>query len=217
MLLTEIRKDRKLLLSLYEYLDRAPFQSIEDLMLYLTERSEIRIALVIDDDSIDLNQMLNAYSSKPDLVILRRYAYKNDILYMYDPLRQEVEDSGSMRAVDEREFDTIVCPAFEEGFKHAYVNNNAWWEIRISQKAREQLKYLAIYEKSPVAAVRNFAEIDKIEPYKNTGKFIVYLKNKRKIKPIPLDKISKGIAPQASRYTTLEKLKKAKKLSDLWK
>jgi len=87
---------------------------------------------------------------------------------------------------------------------------------RISQKAREQLKYLAIYEKSPVAAVRNFAEIDKIEPYKDSGKFIVYVKNKKTINPIELDVGRKGIAPQSSRYTTYTKLLKAKKISELW-
>jgi hypothetical protein len=60
------------------------------------------------------------------------------------------------------EFDTVVCAAFEEGFQKAYVQESAWWAIRLSQTAREKLKYLAIYEKSPVMAVKNIAEIEKI-------------------------------------------------------
>jgi hypothetical protein len=131
-------------------------------------------------------------------------------------MREELSEIEGSKDITSEDFDTIVCPAFKEGFKHAYVQNDAWWAIRISQKAREQLKYLAIYEKSPVAAVRNVAEIEKIEPYKDSGKFIVYLKNKKKVGPIELDKGKKGIAPQSPRYTTYNKLLKAKKISELW-
>jgi hypothetical protein len=89
--------------------------------------------------------------------------------------------------------------------------------LEFRKKAREKLRYLAIYEKKPVMAVRNYAEIDRIEPYKDSGKFIVYLKNKKAIPSIKLEKGKKGVAPQSSRFTTLSKLLKAKKLSDLWK
>jgi len=66
-------------------------------------------------------------------------------------------------------------------------------------------------------AVRHYATIDRIEPYKDSGKFIVHLKNKKTIQPIKLDRGKKGVAPQSSRFTTLNKLLSAKKLSDLWK
>jgi hypothetical protein len=135
-------------------------------------------------------------------------------------MREELEDFISVKKSakkDSAEFDTIVCAAFEDGFKHAYLDNDAWWEIRLSQKAREQLRYLAIYEKLPVAAVRHYAEIDRIEPYKDTGKFILYLKNKQTLPQIKLDRGKKGVAPQSPRFTTHEKLLKAKKVSDLWK
>lgn len=115
------------------------------------------------------------------------------------------------------DFDTVVCAAFEDGFKRAYIENNAWWAIRLSQEAREKLKYLAIYEKSPVAHISHYAEIEHIEPYKDTGKYILYLKNKKTIKPIKLGTGKKGEAPQAPRYTSLEKLLNAKSVSDLWK
>ncbi len=146
--------------------------------------------------------------------------YKKEIAYVYEPMREELQDferrEKPTRKAEEFEFDTIVCPAFEDGLKQAYVNGNAWWAIRVSQKAREQLRYLAIYEKSPIAAVRNYAEIDRIGPYKDSGKFIVHLKNKKTISPIELDKEKKGVAPQSSRFTTLNKLLKAKKISELW-
>jgi len=106
---------------------------------------------------------------------------------------------------------------FEDGFKHAYLENNAWWEIRLSQEAREKLKYLAIYEKAPVAHISHYAEIERIEPYKDTGKYILYLKNKKTVKPIKLGAGKKGEAPQAPRYTTHSKLLNAKSVSELWR
>ena len=41
---------------------------------------------------------------------------------------------------------------------------------------------------------RHVAEITKIELYKNSGKFIVYLEDKKKIGPIELDKGHTSIA-----------------------
>jgi len=42
------------------------------------------------------------------------------------------------------------------------------------------------------------------------------LKKKKEIPPIELDKGKKGVAPQSPRYTTLNILLNAKKISDLW-
>jgi hypothetical protein len=116
------------------------------------------------------------------------------------------------------EYDTVVCAAYEDGFRQAYQESNAWWAIRLSQEAQEKLKYLAIYQKWPIGEVRHYAEIDSIEPYKDTGKFKLYLKNKKIIPPIKLDvPYKRGVAPQGPRFTTVEKILKAKKVTDLWK
>lgn len=217
-LLEVIKKEPKLLKDLEKYIIDTPFSNIDELMNFLVD-NKIKIVLVINEETTDLNLSLDIFRERPDIVILQRYQSAGDVAYLYEPMREELSDlsSASTKKSRDFEFDTIVCPAFKDGFKHAYVENNAWWAIRISQKAREQLRYLAIYEKSPVAAVQNVAEIERIEPYKDSGKFIVYLKNKKKIRPITLDKGKKGVAPQSSRYTTYEKLRRAKKISELWK
>lgn len=137
---------------------------------------------MIDEATPDLELSLDVFKDRPDVVTMKKYQYKNEIAYFYEPMREELQDlegkTAKKRGVDGH-FDTIVCPAFEHGFKHAFVENDAWWAIRISQRAREQLRYLAIYEKSPVAAIRNVAEITKIELYKSSGKFIVFLEEKK--------------------------------------
>ena len=117
-----------------------------------------------------------------------------------------------------KEIDTIVCAAREDGFKHAFLENDAWWAIRISPSIIPQLKYIAMYETIPISEIKWMAKIKEngIQSYKNTGKYIVSVEDKKKIGPIKLDKDIKGMAPQSPRYTTYEKLIKAKKISELW-
>ena len=218
-LLEVIKADTKLLNNINNFLKGTPFNNVDELMNFMTDKG-IKIVLVIDEATADLNDSLDVFRERPDVVTLKRYVYKNEMAYIYEPMREELEDleyTTKSTKKNDLDFDTIVCSAFEDGFKHAYFDNDAWWAIRISQKAREQLKYLAIYEKLPVAAVRHYAEIDRIEPYKDSGKFIVYLKNKKTIPSIGLDRGKKGVAPQSPRFTTLEKLLKSKKVSELWK
>ena len=210
-----INSNQELLKEITDFIKKSNLDNLDQLINYLID-NPIKIVLVINEVTPDLNLSLGELRNNPDVVSMQRYSNGSKIMFVYEPMREEIVQFELDKNVDIDDFDTIVCPAFEDGFKHAYIENDAWWAIRISQKAREQLKYLAIYEKSPVAAVRNFAEIDKIEPYKDSGKFIVYVKNKKTINPIELDVGRKGIAPQSSRYTTYTKLLKAKKISELW-
>lgn len=200
-----------------EYLPQTVFKTVTELMLFLTE-NDIKIVIAINEVTSDLNLILKIFKNQPDRVLLQRYICGNDISYYYETMREEIEDIEAEKiktgkAVD---FDTVVCAAFADGFQHAYVEENAWWEIRLSQKARENLKYLAMYEKSPIAHISHYAEIERIEPYKDTGKYKLYLKNKKTVKPIKLSGRVKGEAPQAPRYTTLEKLLNAKTVGELW-
>jgi hypothetical protein len=201
-----------------KFLPQTVFKNITELMLYLTEENGIKIVVAINEITADLNLAFKIFKTPPDVVLLQRYICGDNLSYYYEPMREEIEDIEIQKiktgkAVD---FDTVVCAAFEDGFKHAYVENNAWWEIRLSQKARENLKYLAIYEKAPVAHISHYAKIEKIEPYKDTGKYILYLKNKKTVKPIKLSGKARGEAPQAPRYTTLDKLLEAKSINELW-
>lgn len=218
ILIKAVEDDDSIKKELENFLPQTIFKTTTELMLHLTE-NEIKIAIVIDETTADLNHALKIFKNPPDVVTLQRYQSGDSLAYFYEPMREEIDNIKEKKTEkgETIEFDTVVCAAFEEGFKRAYIGNSAWWEIRLSQKAREQLKYLAIYEKSPIAHIKHFAEIDRIEPYKDTGKYILYLKNKKTIKPIKLDdNAKKGDAPQAPRYTTLDRLLKAKKVTDLW-
>jgi hypothetical protein len=139
-------------------------------------------------------------------------------VFQYTSFREGVGTIAIGATDKNREFDTIVCPARADGFKHAFLENDSWWAIRISPSFIPQLKHIAMYETNPISQIRWIADIKQngILPYKNSGKYIVYVENKKNIAAIKLDKGKKGIAPQAPRYTTHEKLTSAKRISDLW-
>lgn len=73
-------------------------------------------------------------------------------------------------------FDTIVVPAQEEGFNAEFVQRRQWFAIRVSAKQIKKLKYIAAYRVAPTKAITHVAEIASIEPYQDTGKYIVKFK-----------------------------------------
>jgi len=81
----------------------------------------------------------------------------------------------------------------------------------------ERIKYIAGYQTAPISAITYFAEVARIEKYRNTGKYIVYFRNRaRKIGPVKLSGKDKGLAPQAPRYTSFRRLKSAKTIGDVF-
>jgi hypothetical protein len=218
MLLQEIKNDKNLLAKIMERIKGSKFENLDQLMIEITEKKTIKIVIIIDSVGEDLKVSLSGFKNQPDTLPLERYIKGQRIAYYYEPLVQTVAQPATKNISKDNkitaDFDTVVCAAFEDGFKNAYEKESAWWAIRLSQIAREKLKYLAIYEKNPVKEVRHVADIVKIEPYENSGKFKVYLTNKRIIPPIKLDK--PGSAPQSPRFTTYKKLTTCKTLSELW-
>jgi hypothetical protein len=68
-----------------------------------------------------------------------------------------------------------------------------------------------------VQAVTYFARVKSIEPWKDSGKFVLNFEEPaQRIGPIPLVKGGRVKAPQAPRYTTHERLMKAKNLDELF-
>lgn len=112
--------------------------------------------------------------------------------------------------------EVIVVPAQPEGFKTAYLEQNAWWAVRIGAKYREHLKWIAAYQVNPIGAVTHVAEIDRIEPFGDEGKFKIYFKGPATMlaNPIPYGSAPSG-AMQGPRYCTKAALDTAKSVADL--
>ena len=112
--------------------------------------------------------------------------------------------------------DTVIVPAREGGFKKVFLGEDSWHAIHISGGMIGKIKYIAAYQSHPVSEITHYAPVDRIEPYGEGGKYrIVFSEKARPIGPIPFGDALPGTM-QGPRYTTFEKLRTAKKLSDVF-
>lgn len=112
--------------------------------------------------------------------------------------------------------DTVIVPAQEDGFQEAFINQNAWWAIRIAGGMLDNIKYIAAYRVSPVSAITHYAAVQRIEPYGEEGKYkLIFTEPAKELEhPIALDLTRGGL--QSPRYTSFEKLNAAYKMSELF-
>lgn len=112
--------------------------------------------------------------------------------------------------------DTIIVTAQEWGFNSVLLEQNMWYIQRISNEQIKNVKYIAFYQTSPICAITYYAKIKKIVFNWKESHYDVFIQGKPlKIKPIELDKGKSHLAPQGTKYTSLNKILKAKKYSDL--
>lgn len=115
------------------------------------------------------------------------------------------------------EKDTIVVPSHEDGFQKVFMGENVWWAVRIAGGMLNKIRYIAVYRTAPVSAITHFAEVDRIEPYGEEGKYkLIFKGTARELKkPIPFGDSPQELM-QGPKYTIFEKLKTAQKVADLF-
>lgn len=198
------------------------YRNIDAMLESMIYKDTVDAIVIIDNSSAELENVLSHLSMKIDIIEFRAYENRTgNRVYKFIPFNNEVKEfvasRGGTKNVSPEEIDTIVVPAQEDGFQSAFIESNAWWQIRISVSMLDKIKYIAAYRTSPVSAITHIAEVDRIEKYKDTNKYILYFKEPaREIPHIELDKDKKGVAPQASRYTTYARLISATKLSEVF-
>lgn len=138
-------------------------------------------------------------------------------VHIFEPAKPITADTQTQGLPAEMaKAEVIVVPAQPEGFERAYLGSNAWWAVRIAAKHRNNLRWIAAYQVSPIAAVTHIAEIDRIEPFGDEGKFKILFKG-------PAEELENAIpygnAPPGSmqglRYCSKAKFDAAKSVSDL--
>lgn len=110
---------------------------------------------------------------------------------------------------------TIVIPAQKTGFEKAFLGENSWYAIRISGGMINQIKYIAAYQTAPVSAITHYAEVDSIEPYGDGEKYKLNFKGSAKTIG-PIKQTNKLVSIQSPRYTNINKLFKAKNMTEVF-
>lgn len=118
-------------------------------------------------------------------------------------------------------FDTIVCPARDEGFESAFLGQRAWWAIRVRAENIPKIRYIAMYRVAPTSAITHYGAVERIEPYTGDdgpeGRVRVVLKGDPIAlpRPVVLGKHA-NLKPQAPRYAMLADILQAKSLADVF-
>lgn len=115
-------------------------------------------------------------------------------------------------------WDTLVCSAREDGFKEAFLDERAWWAVRLAPKTISYIRYIAIYQIAPISKITYYGKVSKIELFEDTGKYKLFLEGE----PIKLEYPVKlgentNLKPQGPRYTTLEKILTSKTTDEVFK
>lgn len=200
------------------YARKNNFDNVDNLLDSIIHKEDsFNALLIIDELDDELKTVFDKRFKFPvEYLTIQKYVdSKGKSLYQFEPFMNDVFINP--REEDPAELDTVIVPARKEGFEEVFLGENCWRAIRMHASMLDKIKYIAAYQVAPESAITHIAEVDKIEIWKDTGKYILYFKGKaEKIKPICLPKGSKN-APQAPRYCTYEKLIKAKTIEDIFK
>ena len=90
-----------------------------------------------------------------------------------------------------QDLDTIVVPAHPKGFNQVFLGEKRWPNLKMDKIRRPNVKFVAVYQTSPVSAITHYAEIERLEDTKTDI-----------------------CAVQGPRYTMLERLLNAASLND---
>jgi hypothetical protein len=111
--------------------------------------------------------------------------------------------------------DTLVVAARVESFLSVFIGERAWYPIRIDDRRKRELKWICVYQNSPVRAITHYAAIVRIENHLETGRYrIVFGEPIALPEPIALGS-EDGLTMQGQKYTSLSRLLKARSISDL--
>ena len=203
-------------------LSETSYKDSPSLLDQVTMEQGIGFAIVIDKTTEELERVVSPFH--PEIIVIKKYQNQNkELIYHVESESNQLEIQTVTSKAKKKgmrgnpEIDTIVCAAQKEGFNDVFLRENRWFKIRISPERIPKIKYIAMYESKPIAAIRYVGKVKEIKPYKNSGKWEVVLEGPAtKIKPIKCPSENPNLAPQGPQYTIKTLIDKASTLEDIF-
>ena len=108
-----------------------------------------------------------------------------DVRVFQEPQKIEVYKEPQTANVHSTTKDTIVIPAWKDGFQEVFIGENCWYAIRIIGGKIIRLTTSQPDRVALISAVAHVAEIESIEPYGDKGKYKVnFVSQGREIDPV---------------------------------
>ena len=214
-LLSAVNKDNAKKKKLSDYFAKSKYDNINELLDRVIFENKPAAIIVIDEATDELFNVMAQLTMATEVIEAQTYVCGNKKLHRFSPFKDEVMTDLPANT-DADELDTIIVPAREDGFNEEFMKNDRWFAIRISGAMIDKIKHIAAYQVAPVSGITYIADVDRIEKYKDTNKYIVFFKpgTVKKLNKVALGK--KKLAPQAPRYSSYNAVLSAHTLDDLW-
>ena len=215
-LLAEVNNNTQKKKKLASFFAKSKYDNINELLDKVIFENKPASIIVIDEATDELTNVLSQLTMATEVIEAQTYVCGDKKLHRFSPFKDEVLTDLPANS-DADELDTIIVPAREDGFNEEFLKNNRWYSIRIASAMIDKIKYIAAYQVAPISGITYIAEVDRIEKYRDTNKYIVYFKPEttKKITKIALV-TKKGQAPQAPRYSSFKTISSAQTLDDIW-
>ena len=194
-------------------------KKIQKRMQKSLEEPRKQVSLSIKVSDIEKLELLSTAMSKH----IDECVTRNQLIY--DAIEACIEEATSYLegmgiSLDESllptDFDTVVFPAHEDGFRVVFLGEEEWRWVRIGKHRIPHIKYIALYVGAPVSKITHYAPVSTFVFDEENQKYVVKLASPpvELENPIPLGSIS-PVSVRSPKYTTLTKLLHAEKFADL--
>jgi len=203
------------------YVREAGLRNLDHFLDALVFDKPFRAIVVIDEDTEELHDVLKNLGFPVDVIEVSTYVGPGERrIFRFAPFLEDVEESleeGRRPAGDVAELDTVVVPAREAGFQETFLGENCWYAVRIHSSMIAQIRYIAAYRVAPKSAITHWSAVRSVEPWRDTGKYVLYFAEPAaEIGPIPLVRGGRVRGLQNLRYTSVDRLKQAKTLDEVF-
>lgn len=195
-----------------------------DIIEFVKEKKFSNVVIISDDKKSDwctrsgtseselLPELKVEFLKETGIPVIR----KSSSLFIKDILSlSEDEQKGIEKEIDEIEKikseieyqDTIIVRARKNGFKKVFIGENSWYSVRINEDRIPFLRYIAVYQTTPVKKITHYAAIKDIiiSPEDSSKKKILFKSEAKELsKKIPLG--DDWNALQSNRYTNFKNL-----------